>query len=1011
MPALQKVPVQINFGKGLDTKTDPYQVQIGNFLRLQNSVFDTVGRLTKRNGYSQLTNLPAQASEITTFNGNLTAIGNTLQTYAAGANVWKGSSSIQPLSLSTLSLIRSNTSQTQLDVALSANNFVCTVYTDVGSGSTIYKYALADSLTGQNILPPVAIPSSGAITTAPRVFYIGFYFVIAFTTSTSLEFVSINSQLPVAPVSASVISTQVTPDSRLNWDGVVANGNLYFAWNGSDGGGSIRARFMDSNTVLHNTVVTTGFSAAIMSLAADTSGITPNIYITFWNGSSHNTYVEILDHLLQTILPPTLLLASTVITNLASVADSNLGTIFYEIPNNYGYDSSIPTHYVSKITMTSTGTAGSPSVVDRSVGLASKAFILNNTIYFMGVYFSDFQPTYFLLNSSGQVISRLAYGNAGGYKITGLPGVNISGQSVTIGYQFKDLVEAVNKSQGVANAAGVYAQTGLNAVTFTFGTKQITAEIGHSLNLTGGFLWMFDGYLPVENNFFVWPDNVEVSTSTMGGAITAQEYFYQAIYEWTDNQGNIHRSAPSVPVSITTTGSTSTNTINVPTLRLTYKLSNPVKISIFRWSTGQQNYYEVTSITSPLLNNVTIDYVTFTDIQSDSDILGNALIYTTGGVIEDVAAPSFNSLSLFDDRLWGIDAEDPNLLWYSKQVIEGTPVEMSDLFTLFVAPNISVQGSTGNLTCLAPMDDKLILFKRDAIYYINGTGPDNTGSNNQYSQPTFVAGTVGTVNQQSIVLIPNGLMFQSDKGIWLLNRSLGTEYIGYPVEKFTLTSIVQSAVSIPETNQVRFTMDSGITLMYDYFVGQWGTFTNTPAISSTIFNQLHTYVDSSGRVFQESPGMYLDGSNPVLQGFTTSWINLGRLQAYQRAYQMFLLGTYKSPHKLNVGVAYDYFEPPVQNTVITPVNFANAWGVDTPWGGTPTWGGNGDPMNGGFTDVESERVFFERGKCESIQVSIDEVFDPTFDTVSGQGLTISGLNIVIGVKKDYPVLSAAKSFG
>lgn len=1081
--SLAKQPVLINFSKGLDLKTDPYQVQLGNFLRLENSIFDKGGRLTKRNGYSPLTSLIESATFITTFEGNLTAIGSSLQAYGAGSNQWFDKGTIQPLSLSTLSLIRSNNNQTQLDVAVSSNNYVCTVYTDVGPGNTVeYKYAMADSITGQNILPPAVIPSSGAITTAPRVFTLGFYFVILFSTSSNLEYVAVNTSNPVIPTASTTLSTQNSPSTKLNYDGAVANGNLYIAWNGSDGGGAIRTTWLDSLLNQHTTQVTTGHSATLMSVSVDTSIPTPNVYVSWWTSSGNNGFTEVLTNLLSVVTSPTQIITSQVIENLTAVAANNVQTVFYEVLNTYGYDSTIQTDYVESVTMTVSGTMANRHIVDRGIGLASKAFILNSIPYFMAVYDSPFQPTYFLINASGEVMSRLAYSNGGGYKITGLPGVNISGQQVTIGYQYADLIQAVNKNQGEANPEGVYTQTGLNAVTFTFGTTPVVSEIGQTLNLTGGFLWMYDGYTPVEQNFFLWPDDIEATTTNTLGALDNTQYFYQVVYQWSDNQGNIYNSAPSIPLSVdltaagsvnnltatfasgsvtitatsstagvvvgqvytdsTTPGNfaagtyvvsivgstitlsqptlgasasspgdtlttTSANTVvlNIPTLRLTYKTANPVKIVIFRWSAQQQNYFEITSITNPLLNDSTTDYVTYTDIQADTFILGNALIYTTGGVVEDIGAPSFNTLSLFDDRLWGIDAEDPNLLWYSKQVIENTPVEMSDLFTLFVAPTISVQGSTGFLKCLAPMDDKLILFKPDALYYINGSGPDNTGANSQYSQPTFIAGTVGCSNQQSIVFIPNGLMFQSGKGIWLLDRNLNTQYIGAPVEDVTLVSQVISSVSIPETNQVRFNMDNGTTLMYDYFYQQWGTFTTgIPAVSSCIYKGLHTYLTSGELVLQESSGQYLDNGNPVLQAFTTNWIKgSGNDIGYQRLYFMFLLGTYKSPHTLNIGVAYDYNSNPSQNVQVLPDNYSAPWGTSSPWGGDSTWGGS--------TDVEQARVFFEQGKCRAFQIQVDEIFDPSFGTQAGAGLTLSGINLVVGVKKPYPTISAGKSFG
>lgn len=61
-------------------------------------------------------------------------------------------------------------------------------------------------------------------------------------------------------------------------------------------------------------------------------------------------------------------------------------------------------------------------------------------------------------------------------------------------------------------------------------------------------------------------------------------------------------------------------------------------------------------------------------------------------------------------------------------------------------------------------DDKLIIFKPDAIYYVTGQGPDNTGGNNNFSDPIFITSTVGSSNDRSLTFIPAGIMFQSDKG-------------------------------------------------------------------------------------------------------------------------------------------------------------------------------------------------------------------------------------------------------
>lgn len=1009
MAALVKQSVPINFAEGLDLKTDPFQLRPGKFLSLQNSIFEKGGLLQKRNGYGQLTPLPDSTSKhLTTFNGGLTAIGSTLFDYSEGSATWIDKGPFQPVALNTQSVIRSATNQTQSDSVIASNGIMCVVYTDVDAGTPTYKYAVTDSTTGQMLVPPTLIPVSvGAVAGSPRVFNLGKYFVMVLTVNISgtyhLQYVTINTNNPTLVSTSVNISSQYTPAATVAFDGVVYNNNLYLAWNGSDGGGAIRLIYITSTLSPSTVKVFTGKVATIMSTTFDLTGNRAILYASFYDSGSSNGFTLAVDAALNTVFAPVATITGETVLNIVSAAQNSSDTIFYEVAHNYSYDSAIPTHFIKKNTISSTGTVGSATILVRSVGLASKAFIYAGTAYFLAVYFSAFQPTNFLLDQNGKVISKLAYSNARGYYTTGLPNANLINSTISISYLYKDLLAAVNKSQGAPNAAGVYSQTGVNVAYFNLSPDSLsTAEIAGGLHLSGGFMWFYDGVTPVEDLFHLWPDNVEVTAQSAAGNMTTQQYFYVATYEWTDAAGNIQRSAPSVPVSITLSGGENQATVFVPTLRLTYKVASPVKIVIYRWSVAQQTYYQVTSITSPLLNDVTIDSVSFVDTQADSAIIGNSILYTTGGVIENIAAPATSNIALFKSRLFLIDSEDQNLLWYSKQVIENTPVEMSDLFTIYIAPTISAQGNTGPLKVLAAMDDKLILFKKDAIYYITGNGPDNTGTNNDFSDPVFITSTVGSANANSVVFTPVGLMFESDKGIWLLGRDLSTNYIGAPVENFN-NNVVKSALAIPGTNQVRFTLDNNTTLMYDYYFGQWSTFINIPAISSTLFQDLHTYINNLGQVLQETPGVYLDGTNPVLLSFTTSWFNLAGLQGFERAYFFYLLANYMSPHKLTVKIAYDYNPQPSQSTVISPDNFSGTYGTDSFYGG-------GSPY-GGPPQLEQWRVFLQKQKCQSFQVSISESYDPSMGQAAGAGFTMSGLNLVVGTKKGYPKLASAKSVG
>lgn len=1028
--ALTKQPVAINFARGLDTKSDPYQVQVGNFLTLVNSVFTATGRLTKRNGYKTVTQLPdANQTVLTTLNDNLIATGSNLYSFSENTNQWLNKGTVQPVSLSTQPLLRSSTSQTSPDMALASNNLGCLVYVDNG----LAYYQISDTITGEQVINRTALPATAV---SPRAFILGPYFIITFIDTVSggshLQYIAIPVQSPGIPRAPADLSSNVA-SLTAGYDAYSIGTRLFFAW--SNGSGGVSVTYLNQSLDIATPTVIAGTPATIVSVTVDSS--VQKVWTSFWDTSSTNGFTAAFNYNLVPLVSKTQIVTTTVLNEMTSIAFSNTVTVFYETAHTYGSGvcNNAVTDFVSSIVVTppvsgtGAGTVGAPAVILRSVGLASKAFMSDLGIVYMMVAYGDTaqspstndsnQPTYFLIDSLGHIYMRLAYSNGGGYAVNKvLPSVSLLNDTYYVPYLNNDFLASVNKGTNLpagTPTAAIYTQTGINLAQFAINnSQQHSSQIAGALHLTGGQLWEYDGVKPVEHGFQVWPENVEATWSTTGGDIVAipvsggsntNAYYYSFTYEWTDNAGNLHRSAPSIPTPVTTTGMGTTGSVvlTVPTLRLTYKIApNPVRIVGYRWSQGQQVYYQFTSLTSPVINNPAVDNMSITDTFSDAEILGNVLLYTTGGVIEDIAAPASIDSALFNNRLFLIDAEDRNLLWFSKQVIEATPVEMSDLLTIYVAPTTGSQGSTGPMTALSAMDDKLIIFKENAIYYINGIGPDNTGANSTFSDPVFVSSAVGCQNPNSIVLIPNGLMFQSDKGIWLLGRDLSTNYIGAPVEQFN-NYVVSSATVIPGTNQARFILNNNTTLVYDFYFNQWSTHTNISAISATLYQNDHTYLNSFGQVYQEAVNTYTDGSVPVLMSLTTSWMNVAGLQGFERFYFGNLLGTYFTPFKLNVQLAYDYNASATQNIIIQPNNFTPAWGGEAQWGSGQPWGGPGN--------VFSARFFPVKQKCQSFQVSLQEIYDASLGVAPGAGLTLSGLALIVGVKRGYRTQSAAKSFG
>lgn len=1110
---MAKQTVGFNFSKGINSKDDPWQLSTGQFEKLENMVFQRGSLLTKRNGYGLISHGPA-SNYLTTLNDNLVSIGSTVNAYSESLKKWITKGSLQPSSLSVLPLIRNNFNQVQVDSVV-ANGFVLTTYTQnhqtVSSDVNNYLFAIADSTTGQNIVEPSLIPviSGGTISGSSRVFVVGNYFVIVsqviVSTTNFLQYVSIplnnpvnlTTNLPVVSAAQQVTSQAYIPTtSNPGWDAVSINNSseniLVVGYNTTSGGQSVHVASLTQAQISNQLVTSTirswtdpTYIGSIMSMCVDLT-VSPNvIYVSFWNSTTSNGFTAACSLALNSIIQvfsPRQIITGISTANLASCAQNNQCVIFGETINAYSFDSTVPTNFIEAYPIDVTGTVGAPYGVIRSVGLASKAAIVNGTIYFLSSFQSTFQPGYFLINGSLSrsaspiVVSRLGSLNGGGYVSLGLPQVNVVGSVLRLPYLFKDDVEALNTLNNTqqTTAGGIYSQLGINLATFDVETNDIdTVEATQNLQISGGYLGNFDGYLPVENNFFLWPEPIKVTytasstvtptgtttsgssvitavssvtgvspgmtitgggipagayvvlvgTTTLtisvsatanntaetltiqgniaavptGGTMGTQNYGYQVTYEWSDNQGLAYRSTPSIPVLVTTsgTGVIGSVRIDVPTLRLTYKTANPVKIVIYRWSVETQVYNQVTSIVAPVLNSTTVDSVFFIDNLPDSQVVGNNILYTTGGVVPNTNGPANNGImTLFDDALWVVDAENPNNLWRSKTILPGAPIDMSLDFTIYVSPTTGTIGSLGPITALAPMDDKLIIFFKQGIYYINGSGPNDLGTTavgcslGNYTQPIFVTSIVGSTNQKSIVQTADGLQFQSDKGIWLLNRKLLTSYIGAPVEAYN-QSIANSANVIPQTNHILFTLDTGEMLMYDYYYQQWGTFQGVKALSSCIYQGLHTVIDQYGNILQQTPGKYVDNSSPVLMKLISSWLNLAGLQGYQRFYEFYILAKYLSPHSLRCQVSYNYNSSPAQQEIITPQNFSptspSPYGAPTPYGSV--------------SNVENWRIHAKQQLCESFQLTIEEIFNPLLGTDPGAGFTMSGISCEIEIKK------------
>lgn len=429
----------------------------------------------------------------------------------------------------------------------------------------------------------------------------------------------------------------------------------------------------------------------------------------------------------------------------------------------------------------------------------------------------------------------------------------------------------------------------------------------------------------------------------------------------------------------------------VPTLRLTSKTD--VVVELYRTEASGTIFYKVSSINSPTFNDPTVDSVTIVDTLKDADLISRETLYTTGGVLENVAPPASRIVAAHtaSDRIFVV-GDRPNVVQYSKISGPGYPVEFNDTLERQVDP------IGGRITALSSMDEKIIIFKEDAIMYMSGSGPNNLGQQDSFTEPERISVDVGCIEPKSVILVPDGLMFKSRKGIYLLSRSMQVQYVGAPVQAYNALKIT-SAKIIGELNQVRFTTADGPCLVYNYFVQQWGTYQNHSALSAEVIGSDYYYLRSSSELLKENRQSFSDAGSPIRLKVQTGWISFAQLQGFMRVYKMLILGQFKSAHKLRIRVAYDFNEAWVQEQTINTADFIDA----SPYG-TGTYGS--EALYGGDGNVYQIRVDFARQKCQSIKIMIEDVQE-----APGEGLSLSAITLQIGGKQGTNKMASSKTYG
>jgi hypothetical protein len=1038
---LQRQNIVVPLAQGVDTKTDEKQVEAGKLLELENGIFTRLRSIQKRHGNVALSqsiaNTPGSQVEagigLAEFGDELLlADGERLYSYDQGSGNWADKGPYIHTFITQFPVVKDSYEQTMPDGATAANGTQLYAYED-SSASNLIKYCVIDGQTKQTLLVSTTLTADGIkprVLVCENVFAV--YFVEASSNRLCVATVPLANPLVTPTISYLTSPLPGTNDtislSSPNYDACIFSPSagsylIGVAFNTDNNNTTIRMYNYSSPTTQYSSG---GFDAYLVGYRSRSIGLFPGntttlgqqtLNIAFATDNDSSPYTasirfDVVDSSFASLGSGVLdsglaYFAARAITGCSTSNSDGSFTVLY------GNCLTLPEE-TRKVDVDGTYAPGSVALVRVGIAPVARAFSYNERAYVPVVQFrngqqdnvlgdTSLQSGLYVVDGDGNIVAK-AFAN-----LTANAQAAIASYPGTLSSPMLANTVSVNGSefrfafmdQVLVQGSIFETQVNVSSVTIDMDAEQYSVnheELAQNLHLSGGALEMYDGQSVVEHGFFQYPIITTINSAS-GGNLTAGTYYYTACYEWTDNQGNIHQSRFADPKKIVYSLGSFQTVISLRPLNLTQKQG--VQIIVYRTTSDGTIFYRCSDLTPNtgtdnqiIYNDPTSAGESFADNLSDSDISRRPQLYTqplepgVDAVVANDPAPPTGLIQLHRNRLWVVDSTNPLNVWYSKFIGPATPVAFSDEFVKTVDPR------GGPITALATIDDKLLVFKYDQMFFIVGQGPENTGVNNDLSDAILITTDVGCIDPRSIVGSPFGILFKSRKGIYLIDRSLAVQYIGAAVEAYNDETIT-SATLVANTNQVRFTLGSGITLVYDYFVQQWGIFTNQNAVDSLVWQSSTMLLRANGKVLQETEGVYTDDGQPIRLKLATSWFSFANVQGFQRVRRAQLLGAWKSAHDLSISVCVDFDDTVIQQMTVSP----------TP----PTFYGGGSPYGagsyGGTFQLYQWRVDLARQKCQAVKFIIEDV--PSV-TGSGEGVSLSSLAFEVGAKQGLNKVPASQ---
>ena len=1007
--------IAVPFVGALDTKSDSKMTPMGSLQLLENAIFTEHGNLKKRWGYNSF--LPIDDSGASIEDARALAVWRNTPVLMSNTDIYAQSTNLNrwvDLGRFTAATVEEQHVPSVVGEQTSGDcisNGVITAHIWEDSRGGV-RGSVIDAVSGFVYAYDVALDAEGE---QPRCGISGGRVLLLWidTTNNHVHSLPISNGDPAGTIAA----TEVTVDNTLSladsWDVVYDRDSdrTLVCYTSSDLNEGLKVRELDRNGVVARTDsqdIATDYSVTVTDMVNLAICVRPRlsddvltaICVVGYNATGasgfYTFYEEDLNFLSGGNSAPS---STATIHNLAITFSGTTGTEVRVAVGQTGGGDTWDDHVLFDRFADTTNTLDQKilhsRVESKAATCAGKQWVV------LGYVSPGLQHSHFLYDFvNREPVARIGYGNVSTAVFGDAPGLwtidNLTLQYCTPMRRRISSLGPAFETDGSGTSTFENVQNGHTQIHLSSAATVQSVEMGDTTYISSGMLLAFDGVRVEESAPLLFPEDVVITDGSAGNLQSGSTYLYRVYYERLRTNGETTRSL-ALTFAHTVGGSDVDVDLELPTLSHTLADGDgDWSIAVYRTEADQVDlFYRVTSpdltaTSSPnnyVANVITSPTITFTDDMDDATLVTNDRDPQTDGVLPVVQPAGAKIIGEAADRVFLAGGEGRKAVVYPSLLhFPGEPVLFSDEL------QFPVEEEGGEITAMGAIDGVLVVFKERRTYAVSGKGPDDTGGATGAFNVQRITTDVGCTAPGSIVETPDGLMFQSAKGFYIIDRSFDTNYIGWPVEIFNDQSIVSAEV-IPDTNLVVFLTSSGNSVAYDYFYEKWTTFTGHAGISAITVGGNYHYLRSDGEMYTRNESTYLDSGSWYSLRLRTAPIRLDSVQDYLQVRRVNILGEYLSSHKLQMKVFNNRDVAPFETRVFQPDNVLDT----TQWDDADTdlWG-DPDTNLWGSAD-ETDYQFQHKFKRQKVQYLRLEFEDLQTSGASGQSYELSEMNFEVDV--------------